>query len=63
MVGLIRKISTIDNHAKDGGKGLFTKIHCVPYLNSYIESLKISNSNAMHRGKKFLTAIFGAIVY
>ena len=28
-----------------------------------IESLKICNSNAMHRGKKFFAAIFSAIVY
>ena len=28
-----------------------------------IDSLKISTSNAMHLGKKFLGAIFGAIVY
>ena len=38
---------TIDDYAKDGGKELFTKMHCVPWSN----------------GKKFLAAIFSVIVY
>ena len=44
-------ISTTYDHAKDGGKKLPTKMHCVPYLNSYLEALKIGNANAMHHVK------------
>ena len=37
---------------------------CTAFFNQIpIESLKICNSNAMHLGKKFLAAIFSAILY
>ena len=41
---------------------------CLPRCTAFferisIESLKIRNTNAMHLGKKFLDAIFSAIVY
>ena len=37
---------------------------CTAFFNQIpIESLKICNSNAIHLGKKFLTAIFSAIFY
>ena len=58
MAGMV---STIHNHAKDGGKTPSTKMLCVLYRNSYIESLKISNSNAIYFGKKFLLTIFSTI--
>ena len=37
---------------------------CTAFFNRIpVESLKICNSNAMHLGKKFLAAIFSAILY
>ena len=37
---------------------------CTAFFNRIpIESVKICNSNAMHLGKKFLAAIFSAILY
>ena len=45
---VLQKFS-IEDYAKDGGKELFTKTHCV--LNQIpIGFLKICNSNAIHHG-------------
>ena len=52
----------IEDCAKDGGEEFFTEMHCV-FNRIPIESLKICTSNAMHLGKKFLTAIFSAVLY
>ena len=54
--------STIDNCTRDGGEEFLTKMHCV-FNRIPFESLRIRDSNAMHLGKKFLAAIFSAIVY
>ena len=52
----------IDDCAKDGGEEFFTDY--TAFFNRIpIESLKICNSNAMHLGKKFLAASFGAFPY
>ena len=52
----------IDYCPKDDAEKFFTKIHC--NLNRIpIQSLRFRNQNAMHLGKKFLAAIFSAIIY
>ena len=48
------RILPIDDYAKDGGKELFTKMHCVLIMNP---------QRFLHLGKKFLAAIFSVIVY
>ena len=50
-----------DDCAKDYGKVLLPR--CIAFFNRItIESLKIHRSNAVHLGKKFVAAIFSAII-
>ena len=52
----------IEDCAKDGGEVFLPR--CSAFFNQIpIESLKICNSNAVYLGKKFLAAIFSAILY
>ena len=53
---------SIEDCAKDGGEEFFTEMHCVRIINLK-DSIGIRLKNAIHLGKKFLAAIFSAIVY
>ena len=48
--------------AKDSGEEFFTEMYCVRITNLK-DSIGIRLKNAVHLGKKFLAAIFSAIVY
>ena len=52
----------IEDCAKDGGEEFFTEVHCVRITNLK-DPIGIRLKNAVHLGKKFLAAIFSAIVY
>ena len=53
---------SIDDCAKDGCEEFFTEMHCVRITNLE-DYIGIRLKNAVHLGKKFLAAIFSAIVY
>ena len=54
----------IEDCAKDGGRQLFTEMHCVPIKNRYqLNSIRARLKNVLHRDKKFLDTIFNVIVY
>ena len=55
--------AAIEDCAKDGSEEFFTEMHSAFFNRIPIGSLKICNSNAMHLGKKFLAAIFSAILH
>ena len=54
--------ATIEDCAKDGGEGFLPR--CIAFeLPIFNDSTGIRLKNVVHRGKKFLAAIFRAIVY
>ena len=57
-----KEVSGIDDYAKDCGDELLP-ICIALYDRIPVESLMISNLNAMHLGKNLLATIFSVIVY
>ena len=61
-VGWSIRMITIDDYTKDGGKEFLSRC-TVFYLQIPNNSVGIRLKNAMHLGRKFLAAIFSAIVF
>ena len=56
------KLPPIEDYAKDGGEELLPR--CIAFrIQIFNDSIEIRLKNAVHPGKKFLTASFNVIVY